>query len=55
MKVHVVEYCNKSPTITGVILHPDTRVWVKYHGKFGFMILPSITIEVAFQLYSFHC
>ena len=36
-------------------LHPDTRVWVKYHAKFGFMILPSITMEVAFQLYSFHC
>ena len=29
-------------------------VWVKYHAKFGFMILPSITMEVAFQLYSFH-
>ena len=38
-----------------MILHPDTRVWVKYHAKFGFMILPSITMEVAFQLYSFHC
>ena len=37
-----------------MILHPDTRVWVKYHAKFGFMILPSITMEVAFQLYSFH-
>ena len=40
--------------LTRVILHPDTRVWVKYHAKFGFMILPSITMEVAFQLYSFH-
>ena len=41
--------------LTRVILHPDTCVWVKYHAKFGFMILPSITMEVAFQLYSFHC
>ena len=38
--------------LTRVIVHPDTRVWVKYHAKFGFMILPSITMEVAFQLYS---
>ena len=32
----------------------DSRDTSPKHAKFGFMILPSITMEVAFQLYSFH-
>ena len=36
-------------------VYDSSVVWVKYHAKFGFMILPSITMEEAFQLYSFHC